>query len=137
MKFLIGVNDTDNHESRGTGFRAREIGCLLQENGTAKLTGVTRHQLLFDRQIPYTWHNSAACIEVESNNEHGIIDLAAAYLQRESVDGSDARLCVAAEKNISEKIVEWGVRAKREIVTQEEARSIALAAEGKQNCYLC
>lgn len=128
MKFFIGVDDTDNYESRGTGFRAREIGRLLQENGIAELTGVTRHQLLFDRRIPYTSHNSAACIEVESSNEQGIIDLAASYLQRESADGSDAGLCVAAEKNISKEIVEWGIRAKREIVTQEEARSIALAA---------
>jgi hypothetical protein len=128
MKFLIGVDDTDNHESRGTGFRAREIGRLLQENGIVTLTGVTRHQLLFDRRIPYTSHNSSACIEVESSNEQDIINLAASYLQRESADGSDAGLCVAAEKSISEKIMEWGLRAKREIVTQEEARSIASAA---------
>jgi hypothetical protein len=100
----------------------------LQENGIAKLTGVTRHQLLFDRRIPYTSHNSAACIEAESNNEQGIVDLAASCLQRESADGSDAGLCVAAEKYISEMIVEWGFRAKIEIVTQEEARSIASAA---------
>jgi hypothetical protein len=66
------VDDTDNNESHGTGFRAREIGRLLQENGIAKLTGGTRHQLLFDRRIPYTSHNSAACIEVESNSDKAL-----------------------------------------------------------------
>lgn len=125
MKILIGIDDTDNLESRGTGFRSRDMGRLLTENGIGKLLGVTRHQLLFDRRIPYTSHNSSACLEVESEKINELRDFCAAYLLKESADGSDAGLCIAPLNNVSEQIILWGQRAKKEIITQEEARKIA------------
>jgi hypothetical protein len=125
MKILIGIDDTDNLESRGTGFRSRDMGRLLTENGIGKLLGVTRHQLLFDRRIPYTSHNSSACLEVESEKINELRDFCAEYLLKESADGSDAGLCIAPLNDVSEQIIEWGQRAKKEIITQEEARKIA------------
>lgn len=125
MKVLIGIDDTDNLESRGTGFRARELGRLLMKEGLAKLSGITRHQLLFDRRIPYTSHNSSACLEVETGNTDYLKGFCAEYLLRESAEGSDAGLCIAEETKVSETIVQWGLRAKKEIITQEEAVRIA------------
>jgi hypothetical protein len=127
MKILIGIDDTDNLESRGTGFRAREMGSLLTEAGIGKLIGITRHQLLFDRRIPYTSHNSSACLEVESNKINELQKFCADYLLKESADGSDAGLCIAVSDTVSEKVMQWGVRAKKEIITQEEARKIAVS----------
>lgn len=127
MKYLVGVDDTDNHESRGTGFRARELGRLLTENKIAKLISVTRHQLLFDRRIPYTSHNSSTCIELECYDAGRMRDFSAEYLLKESAEGSDAGLCIAEESKVSEKVIGWGLRAKKEIITQEEAREIAAA----------
>ena len=62
---LIGLDDTDNPDSRGTGHLAR---VLLQECGRRGLApiGVTRHQLLLDSRIPYTSHNSSACVAVRA-----------------------------------------------------------------------
>jgi hypothetical protein len=125
MKILIGIDDTDNLESRGTGFYSREMGRLLTEKGLGKLINVSRHQLLFDRRIPYTSHNSSACLEVEGENTIELRDFCAAYLLKESAEGSDAGLCIAPFENISEEIMQWGQRAKKEIITQEEAREIA------------
>jgi hypothetical protein len=125
MKVLIGIDDTDNLESRGTGFRARELGRLLTEAGLGKLIGITRHQLLFDRRIPYTSHNSSACLEIESEKINELPDFCADYLVKESAEGSDAGLCIAPFDKVSEKIIQWGLRAKKEIITQEEAREIA------------
>lgn len=125
MKILIGIDDTDNLESRGTGFRSREMGRQLTEKGIGKLLGVTRHQLLFDRRIPYTSHNSSACLEVESEKINELKDFCAEYLLKESADGSDAGLCIAPYDLVSEKIIDWGKRAKKEIITQEESRKIA------------
>ncbi|HNW98373.1 MAG TPA: hypothetical protein PKK00_08190 [Bacteroidales bacterium] len=132
MRILIGIDDTDNLESRGTGFRSREMGRLLTENGIAKLIGVTRHQLLFDRRIPYTSHNSSACLEVESEKINDLQKFCADYLLKESADGSDAGLCVAPYDRVSEKILQWGLRAKKEIITQVEARKIA----SEENIFL-
>ena len=44
----IGIDDTDNLETRGTGFRARQLIERLQECRLGEGIGVTRHQLLFD-----------------------------------------------------------------------------------------
>ena len=66
MKIFIAIDDTDNLESKGTGFRARELAALLQMNHCGQIIGVTRHQLFFNEQIPYTSHNSSACISLES-----------------------------------------------------------------------
>ncbi len=54
--WLIGIDDTDNLESRGTGFRARQLAQQLQQRGLARLRGVTRHQLFVSPEIPYTSH---------------------------------------------------------------------------------
>lgn len=132
MKILIGIDDTDNPESRGTGFRAREAGRLLTEAGLGILIGVTRHQLLFDRRIPYTSHNSSACLEVETDKIREVQEFCAAYLLKESAEGSDAALCVAAVDKVSERIINWGLRAKKEIITQAESREIA----AEENVFL-
>lgn len=125
MKVLIGIDDTDNLESRGTGFRARELGRLMIEEGLAKLSGITRHQLLFDRRIPYTSHNSSACLEVETSKIKEVQKFCADYLLRESAEGSDAGLCISPYDKVSDGIIKWGQRAKKEIITQDEAREIA------------
>ena len=61
--YFIGIDDTDNLESRGTGFRARQLAQDLQAAGIARLRGITRHQLCVSPEIPYTSHNSSACLE--------------------------------------------------------------------------
>jgi tRNA(Ile2) C34 agmatinyltransferase TiaS len=65
MRYLIGIDDTDNLESRGTGFRARQLGERLAHDGIANVEAITRHQLLVDPRIPYTSHNSSCCLVIE------------------------------------------------------------------------
>jgi hypothetical protein len=132
VKILIGIDDTDNPESRGTGFRARDIGRLLTEAGLGTLKGITRHQLLFDPRIPYTSHNSSACLEVETNKIKEVKDFCADYLITESAEGSDAGLCISETDKVSNRIMNWGLRAKKEIITQQEAREIAV----EENIFL-
>ena len=64
ITLLIGIDDTDNLETRGTGFRARQLASGLQASALATTHGITRHQLLVDPRIPYTSHNSSACLRV-------------------------------------------------------------------------
>jgi hypothetical protein len=100
--YFIGIDDTDNLESRGTGFRARQLAQDLQAAGIARLRGITRHQLFVSPEIPYTSHNSSACLAMNVRDA----DLPAvhahcrAYLLRESADGSDAGLCVARASQV-------------------------------------
>jgi len=126
MKLIIGIDDTDNIESRGTGFRARQLGLLLKEHNYAELHSIARHQLLFDRRIPYTSHNSSASIVFNSlTNTQTIIDFCSDYLQRESAEGSDAGLCVAEFDNVPDSVIDWGSKAKRIILTLDDAHQLA------------
>jgi hypothetical protein len=47
----IGLDDTDNADSRGTGRLARDIAATLAKQH--KVIAVTRHQLLVDPRVPY------------------------------------------------------------------------------------
>ena len=126
-RFLIGIDDTDNLESRGTGHRARQLAQTLEAAGHITVEGITRHQLLVDPRIPYTSHNSSACLLAEFANEAltEVKGLARDFLQRESAPGSDAGLCVAAWKAVTTEIQTFGQRAKAEVLTQAEAVSLA------------
>lgn len=123
---LIGIDDTDNLESRGTGFRARQLGETIAAAGLGKLLCVTRHQLLVDPAIPYTSHNSSASILIETTTPPAaLIEHCRDFLLRESAEGSDAGLCIAPVNQITEKIIDWGIRAKKEILSSEGALEIA------------
>ncbi len=124
MNIYIGIDDTDNLETRGTGHQARMLGHSLAEAGLFDLRSVTRHQLLVDRRIPFTSHNSSACLEgVCTGNLSDLIGHARDFLKRESAFDSDAGLCVAIKNEITPAIVDFGERAKREILTIDDAYS--------------
>ncbi|MEI6764354.1 MAG: ABC transporter substrate-binding protein [Bacteroidota bacterium] len=126
IRTFIGIDDTDNLESRGTGFRARQLGETIEAAGLGTLICVTRHQLLVNPAIPYTSHNSSASLLIETAAPADeLIEHCRNFLLRESADGSDAGLCIASESSISEKIIEWGQRAKKEVLFSKDAHTIA------------
>lgn len=126
MRFYIGIDDTDNLETRGTGFRCRELASLLIAHGLADVIGISRHQLLFDRRIPYTSHNSSGCLEIETESISQVTDFSRKYLLENAADGSDVGLCIAEAKNIQSEVMQWGVNAKKEILTKDAAYHLAL-----------
>ena len=134
MYYYIGIDDTDNLESRGTGHRARQLGTSLQDAGIARLICITRHQLLVHKDIPFTSHNSSACLlmECEASVEPELIAWCRDFLLRESAPGSDAGLCVAAAENISPSIGVWGKNAKMMVLNRTQAHDTAR----QSNLYL-
>jgi hypothetical protein len=130
---LIGIDDTDNPESRGTGYLARKLGVQLQEQGFMDMLNITRHQLLVDERISYTSHNSSACLMGKPHaDKESITDLCSDFLVNESAAGSDAGLCIAKPSQISANILQWGIRAKNEILSCYEADNLA----GEHNILL-
>ncbi len=126
MRFLLGIDDTDNLESRGTGFRARQLGDLLAGLGVT-MRGITRHQLFVSPEIPYTSHNSSACLDLDDNGVQTDAIWAAAreYLLAESALGSDAGLCMAALEQANQEVQDFGLRAKQVVLTQLDAQELA------------
>ena len=124
MIVYIGMDDTDNRDSRGTGQLARATAAHLSV--IYPLSGIIRHQLFFDQRIPYTKNNSSAAILL--NTPDGA-DLQAIFQQVKELmladfqPGSDPGLCVAAD--VPEEVIHFGRRTKVDLVTQEEARRLA------------
>jgi len=125
MKVLIAIDDTDNLESRGTGFQARQLGKLIAELNIGKIAGITRHQLYVHDSIPYTSHNSSACIEAEIFDFSSLTAICRNFLLEVAAEGSDAGLCIARYSAIHPDIVNWGNRAKKEVLSKEEAHQLA------------
>jgi tRNA(Ile2) C34 agmatinyltransferase TiaS len=120
----IGLDDTDNKDSRGTGRLARAIAGELSKQFAVQ--GVTRHQLLVDPRVPYTSHNSSAALHLPEN---GMIDLNAladqvqAMMLADFQAGSDPGLCVA--RSVTPEVVAFGRKAQTEVVHQQEAHDVA------------
>lgn len=128
MNLLIGIDDTDNLQSRGTGHRVRQLANWLAENELAVPLGITRHQLLVDPRIPYTSHNSSACLSVETEHVDDVWEACREYLLRESAAGSDVGLCLAPVERTDESIMKFARRAKLEVLTMHEAKQTASSA---------
>ncbi len=131
MRMLLGVDDTDilGHKP-GTGRLARELGANLAQAGLATLFGVVRQQLLVDPRIPYTSHNSPACLilDVDGTADGAaarIFDAAAHYVRSRAAPGSDPGLCLANRDALGSAVVHWGWRAGCEVLHKAEASALA------------
>jgi len=128
VRIYIGFDDTDNLDSDyGTGKVARRFEKLIPEG--CRLWGVLRQQLLVDEKIPYTSHNSSACLVIDTEDlflRDGLLDAAVRHLEDQASSGSDPGLCIACEGAVSfTSLMEFGKRCTSQIVTQSEALKAA------------
>ncbi|MCX5857870.1 MAG: hypothetical protein NTZ57_08215 [Deltaproteobacteria bacterium] len=128
MRVYIGFDDTDNLDSEfGTGKLARRYEALIPEN--CRVWGVVRQQLLVDPGIPYTSHNSSACVIIDFSDPslaERLAQLAVDHIKRTSAVGSDPGLCLVREDDpaLSDLMI-FGRQCTERIVTQQEARRAA------------
>jgi hypothetical protein len=121
---LIGIDDTDNLTSPGTGRLARNLCAELTTQGMKSL-GVTRHQFLVDKAIPFTSHNSGACIAVESKNDIEAVDFAFDFVANASAEGSDPGVCIAFSDDVPEEVFDFGQAAQKTILAIEQSFKLA------------
>jgi hypothetical protein len=127
----LGIDDTDIIGSPGTNQLARAI--VRHLGGAGKGAIVCRHQLFFDPRVPYTSGNGSASIQLPHGHEIPRGELISAVrdvMRAWYVAGSDPGLAVATTS--FSQMDAFASRAKREVVTQAEARAAAAASE----CYL-
>jgi tRNA(Ile2) C34 agmatinyltransferase TiaS len=126
--FFIGLDDTDNLESRGTGQLARQIAAALAAD--YPVLGVTRHQLLVDPRVPCTKNNSCAALVLDLDGDVDprlLLERVRDMMLADFQPGSDPGLCVTRE--VPHIITEFGHRAQRELVTAGEAQELAAACD--------
>lgn len=128
---LVGIDDTDNLTSPGTGWLAQDLMKKLLSQRLGEGLGVTRHQLLRDPRVPYTSHNSSACLALttpQAADLDAIEQCAAQFLRDHAADGSDPGLAIVATDVVQadrQALSEFGFTAKREFVDQATARACA------------
>ena len=125
MIYYIGLDDTDNKNSRGTGYKSRQLGKLIEEKKLGDVQSISRHQLFVHDKIAYTSQNSSACLVVDTDNYEELKILCIDYLKDVAEDGSDAGLCIANGDQINDSVLDWGNRAKSEILVKENAYKLA------------
>jgi len=133
-EFFLGVDDTDvvGHKP-GTGRLARELGAHLEQQGPVRLGGVVRQQLLVDPRIPYTSHNSPACLmlrvaDADNGAVRWLFEVAAHYVAARSAPGSDPGLCLAKATAVGGDVQDFGALATAEVVRKADALALAARA---------
>ena len=136
MKIFVGIDDTDNIESRGTGALAEILSEFLVQKGWGTSSAVTRHQMLIHPDIPYTSHNSSMCFtaEIKESILDEFIMFARDFVERESASGSDPGLCVAVGSKIRfpDRLMDFGKNAKKRVLNKKDAYDLA----GRVNVHL-
>jgi hypothetical protein len=123
-KYLIGIDDTDTAESRGTGYHARQMALQLEAAGLASVHGITRHQNYVHPGIRYTSQNSSACLLVETDQYEETKAFCRRFLLDIAPEGSDVGICIIETSFIPRLVLRWGSRAKYELLTKTEALEI-------------
>ncbi len=132
MRILIGIDDTDNKDSRGTGYNSRQLAAAIESNNLGKVHGITRHQLFVHPDIPYTSQNSSACLDVTCNQLAEITPFTREFMLNVGAKGSDVGLCIVENVKITDEIIKWGIDAKSIVLKMDDA----LEKASKHNIYL-
>lgn len=132
MELLVGIDDTDSIDSdHGTGRVSRDLAAQLAADHDLDCCGSVRQQFLVDPRVPYTTHNSAACLifETESSAVEGVIDDAGSFLAEIMADVADPGLCVAATEAVPEAVTAFGRRAQEDVLEKANAYDVAATVD--------
>jgi tRNA(Ile2) C34 agmatinyltransferase TiaS len=142
----VGIDDTDTLDDPGTNQLARHLVRELATQYRGRM--IVRHQLLEDPRVPCTKKNGCASILFEPVSASAATPRDLSYplggegsgegatatlinALRDIINpwcpkGSDPGFCVTSE--VPPTVIQWGLRCKKELMTQAEARKIAADA---------
>jgi hypothetical protein len=128
MKIYLGFDDTDTHDALyGTGKLVRWFQRDLPAG--CQCLGVVRQQLFVCDEIPFTSHNSSACLIMEipeADLFKDIVEKAAAHLGHYALDGSDPGLCAVTESESSiGSLIDFGHYCTHSVADQRQAMAAA------------
>jgi hypothetical protein len=120
----VGIDDTDTLDDPGTNQLARHLVRELAPQYRGRM--IVRHQLLEDPRVPCTKKNGCASIlfdAIDDADTSLMIDRLRRLIVPWCPTASDPGMCVATQ--VPQSVIDWGLRCKRELVTQAEAHNVA------------
>jgi len=129
IKYLLAIDDTDQENWPGTGHLLEKIRKNIENNQWGYTGKITRHQLFVHPSIPYTSHNSVMCFPGQTCQEFitEIRKCAIELIKKESAPLSDPGICMVLPEELCfpEKLIRFGLRAKKEKLSKNEAYALA------------
>lgn len=135
-RYIIGIDDTDDIESKGTGEIASELIAVIESRNFGKCGYITRHQLLIHPDIEYTSHNSSMVFEAlcDTTRAKEMQRVLCTHVKKESSPLSDPGICIFCPDDAGDctELLKYGYLAKNKVLTKESALSLA----EKHNIFL-
>ncbi|EGB14624.1 hypothetical protein DND132_1416 [Pseudodesulfovibrio mercurii] len=129
MRYYLCIDDTDNLETKGTGWLAEQACNEMKDLGLGSFSAISRHQLFVHEDVPYTSHNSSMCMEMEEcGDPEAVIRYMQAFLERNGAPGSDPGLCLVPETlsgEARERLIRFGNDAKCTVLNKGLAYGLA------------
>ncbi|QGY41733.1 hypothetical protein GM415_16920 [Pseudodesulfovibrio cashew] len=129
MRYYLCIDDTDNKETKGTGWLAEQVCNEMTARGMGSFSYISRHQLYVHEDVPYTSHNSSMCVTVDDcSSPQAIIEHVQHFLETKAAPGSDPGLCLVAEDiaaEAREKLIRFGEDAKCTVLNKGLAYGLA------------
>lgn len=125
MRYLFGIDDTDDTKSPGTDALIRRLAEWLQADRLAQPYGITSHQLYAHKPVEYTGHNTCICLSLEAENVEAVWETVRDFLALGSSAKANPGLALGRWDAVSRDIIDLGQRAKGQAVTLEEVQQAA------------
>ncbi len=137
LKILLCIDDTDDIlKKENTGKIARYIVKNIMYNKYGETLEVTKHKLLKEKGINYTYNNESICIEANVKEEEymEVINDAKDIIKENMSSDSNPGICVIMMDKVfnKEEIIDFGLKAEKEIINKKDASMLAL----KSGIYL-
>ncbi|OSQ23549.1 hypothetical protein CCON61_08255 [Campylobacter concisus] len=135
FEFLLCIDDTDELGGEiSTGSLAQEIA--LEISSFAKVSFITRHQLLLDPRINYTSHNSSMCLvaKISKEQKQKALDITLELLTNKYAKSAEPGIAAAFKDEITNvsELINFGKSAKEMLISTEQAKRVA----NEQNVFL-
>jgi len=125
-RFVVGIDDTDDADGRGTSKLARDWSDAVESEGFGQSLGVTRHQLWQSPKVEATSHNRAVAIAIQTErNVLDVEDHAVDFVRANASASSNPAVGVFSRHTDMPHALAFGRRAQQELLKLADAERYA------------
>ena len=121
-RFVVGIDDTDAEDGRGTSKLARAWAAAVEAEGFGTAIGVTRHQLWQSAKVEATGQNRALAVAIETErNVLDVEDHAVDFVRANAAASANPGVAVFSRHTDMPHALAFGRRAQQELLKLADA----------------